>query len=243
MKKLLPGLLLHLIFIGSLHAQVNNGLFLYPDVSKTQIVFTYANDIWIIPKEGGTANKLSSPAGVEIFPKFSPDGKSIAYTGNYDGNRDVYVIPVNGGIPQRLTQHGGNDRVVDWTVDGKNILFASSRESGKSRFNQFYTISAEGGTAKKLPLAYAELGSYSPDGKKMAVSFQSQVFRNWKRYRGGNNADIHIFNFDTNTSENITADNDAANELPMWNGNYIYFMSDRGAEGRMNLWRYSFANK
>lgn len=96
MKKLLPGFLLNVIFIGCSIAQVNHGLFLYPDVSKTQIVFTYANDIWIIPKDGGTANKLSSPAGVEVFPKFSPDGKFIAYTGNYDGNKDVYMIPVTG---------------------------------------------------------------------------------------------------------------------------------------------------
>lgn len=243
MKKLLPGLLLNVIFIGPLIAQVNNGVFRFPDVSKTQIVFSYANDIWIIPKEGGAASKLSSPAGVEVFPKFSPDGRSIAYTGNYDGNRDVYVIPVNGGVPQRLTQHGGTDMVIDWTTDGKRVLFASTRESGKSRFRQFYTISATGGSAEKLPLAYAEFGSYSPDGKKMALTFQSQIFSNWKRYRGGSNADIHIFNFDTKSSENITSNNDAPHELPMWNGNYIYFLSDRGAEGRMNLWRYNLTNK
>src|SRR5215831_7942849 len=92
-------------------AQIDAGLFRYPDVSKTQIVFTYANDIWIMPKEGGTAYKLSSPPGVESYPKFSPDGKSIAFTGNYDGNGDVYVIPTTGGVPVRLTEHGYTDRV------------------------------------------------------------------------------------------------------------------------------------
>ena len=147
-----------------LSAQIDAGLFRYPDVSQSQIVFTYANDVWIAPKEGGTAIKLSSPAGVESFPKFSPDGKTIAFSGNYDGNLDVYAMPVNGGVPQRLTQHGLPDRMVDWTPDGKRILFASGREAGRERFNQFFTISATGGAADRMLLAYAEFGSYSPDG-------------------------------------------------------------------------------
>ena len=230
-------------FTTTTKAQIDAGLFRYPDVSTTQIVFTYANDIWIMPKEGGTANRLSSPQGIETFPKFSPDGKNIAFTGNYDGNKDVFVMPVSGGIPTRVTQHGGSDRVVDWTNDGKKLLFASTRESGKSRFNQFYTINAGGGAAEKLPLAYAEFGSYSADGKKMALVYQSQVFRNWKRYRGGNNGAIIIFNFETLAAENISGNSDAADEFPMWNGIYIYFLSDRGAEKRMNLWRYNTASK
>src|ERR1700753_1075692 len=102
----------------SLFAQIDAGLFRYPDVSASQIVFSYANDIWIMPKEGGTALKLSSPPGVESYPKFSPDGKSIAFSGNYDGNSDVYVISSTGGVPLRLTEHGFPDRVVDWTNDG-----------------------------------------------------------------------------------------------------------------------------
>ncbi|MEO6000917.1 MAG: hypothetical protein ABIN89_28990, partial [Chitinophagaceae bacterium] len=223
-------------------AQIDAGLYRYPDVSAAQIVFTYANDLWIMPKEGGTAIKLSSPAGVEIFPKFSPDGKTIAFTGNYDGNQDVYTIPGTGGIPERLTQHGAPDRVVDWTPDGKRILFASGRESGRERYNQFYTISQAGGQAEKLPLEYAEFGSYSPDGKELALTFISQVFRNWKRYRGGWNADIHIFNFAKGTSEKITT-TDASDELPMWFDKSIYFLSDRGPEVRMNLWRYDIGSK
>jgi tricorn protease len=226
-----------------LQAQVDAGLFRYPDVSQSQIVFSYANDVWIMPKEGGLAVKLSSPPGMEIFPKFSPDGKTIAFTGNYDGNRDVYVLPAAGGVPLRLTSHGYGDRVVDWTPDGKSVLFASIRESGKERFNQFYTIPAAGGAASKLPLAYAEFGSYSPDGKQMAVIFRSQAFRNWKRYRGGWKADIHIFNFDNLSSENISANDVAGDEFPMWKGDYIYFLSDRGTELRMNLWRYQVSTK
>ena len=227
----------------SVSAQIDAGLFRYPDVSQSQIVFTYANDLWVIPKDGGTAIKLSSPAGVESFPKFSPDGKSIAFTGNYDGNSDVYVIPVNGGIPIRLTEHGYPDRVIDWTNDSKKVLFASPRESGKARFNQFYTVSANGGVDEKLPLAYAEYGSYSPDGKQIALTFRSQVGRNWKRYRGGWKADIHIFNFQTLADENISANEDAGDEFPMWHGNAIYFLSDRGPELRMNLWKYDLATK
>src|SRR5687767_8464150 len=112
---IIAGLLIH----SQVFAQIDAGLFRYPDVSATQIVFTYANDLWVVSKEGGTAIKLSSPAGVESFPKFSPDGKTIAFSGNYDGNTDAYVIPVMGGVPLRLTQHGYTDRVVDWTTDGK----------------------------------------------------------------------------------------------------------------------------
>ena len=240
MKKLLTGFIL--IAYTHLYAQTDAALYRYPDVSASQIVFTYANDIWIVSKEGGMANKLSSPPGVEIFPKFSPNGKSIAFTGNYDGNPDVYVIPTGGGIPQRLTQHGGPDRVVEWTPDGKRVLFASSRESGKERFNQFYTIAQEGGPADKLPLAYAEFGSYSADGKSIALTFISQAFRNWKRYRGGWNADIHVYDLAKGSSQKITT-TDAADEFPMWHENAIYFLSDRGPELRMNLWRYDMATK
>ncbi len=231
-----------LICVSSI-AQMDAGLFRFPDVSSTQIVFTYANDLWVMPKDGGMAVKLSSPPGVETFPKFSPDGKSIAFSGIYDGNRDVYILGVNGGIPQRITEHGYSDRVVDFTNDGKNVLFASGRESGKARFSQFYTVPVKGGIETKLPFAYAEYGSYSPDGKQMAVVIMSVVGRNWKRYRGGTNGDIRIYNFDKQTQENISATNDADDELPMWHGDHIYFLSDRGPEVRMNLWRYDITKK
>lgn len=134
-------------------AQIDAGLFRFPDVSATQIVFIYANDVWIAPIEGGTAIKLSSPSGVESFPKFSPDGKTIAYTANYDGNWDVFSIPTTGGLPARLTQHGWTDRVVDWTPDGKSVLFASGRESEKERYSKLFTIPAQGGAPTTLPLA------------------------------------------------------------------------------------------
>ena len=225
--------------VSRLYAQTDASLFRFPDVSKTQIVFSYANDLWVVSKDGGTANKISSPPGVEIYPKFSPDGQTLAFTANYDGSRNIYILPVQGGVPFRLTEHGYSDRVVDWTPDGKNILFASSRESGKARFNQFYTIPYKGGPATKLPLAYAEYGSYSPDGKQMALTFRSQIGRNWKRYRGGWKANIYIFDFKTLTSTDISAKEVAGDEYPMWRGNLIYFISDRGQDQRQNLWSYN----
>jgi tricorn protease len=243
MKKSLPLICITLLYCLFTTAQIDAGLFRYPDVSKTQIVFSYGNDIWVMPKTGGTAEKLSSPPGVESFPKFSPDGRTVAFSGNYDGNSDAYTIPVNGGVPIRLTSHGFPDRVVDWTPDGKRILFASGRESGRNRFNQLYTVAATGGPAEKLPFPYGEFGSYSPDGKQMAVVFVSQAFRNWKRYRGGMSASIHLYNFTNNTSQNISTTETAGNEFPMWNGDYIYFLSDRGSEERMNLWRYNVSSK
>jgi len=243
MRKALNCLLGVCIMSLSVNAQTDAGLLRYPDVSKTHIVFTYANDIWIVPKDGGTAIKLSSPPGIEAYPKFSPDGSKIAFSGNYDGNVDAYVMPATGGVPVRLTEHGYPDRVVDWTPDGKHIYFASLRESGKARFNQFYTVADTGGAASKMPFAYAEFGSYSPDGKQMALVFRSQSSRNWKRYRGGWRADIHVYNFADTTSQNISLNSDAGYEFPMWSGNYIYFISDRGAELRMNLWRYNTTNK
>ncbi|RAW02695.1 S41 family peptidase [Pseudochryseolinea flava] len=225
------------------NAQIHAGLFRYPDVSQTHIVFTYGNDLWIVQKSGGLAYRLSSPAGIESFPKFSPDGKSIAFTGNYDGNDDVYTMPMLGGVPTRVTYHGQSDRVIDWYPDGKNILFASPRESGRERFNQFFKAKATGGLPEKLPLPYGEFASFSPDGKQIALTFRSQVFRNWKRYRGGWNAAIHTFNLETYASENISLNSNTADELPMWSGTSIFFLSDRGNEKRMNLWEYSTTNK
>ncbi|GMU95068.1 MAG: tricorn protease [Ignavibacterium album] len=214
----------------------------YPDVSKTHISFTYAGDIWVVPKTGGTAYRLTTAKGVEGFAKFSPDGSQLAFSGNYDGNTDVYVIPILGGLPKRITHHGMSDRVVDWFPDGKNLIFASSRESGKQRFNQFFKVSKDGGLAEKLPLPYAEFGSVSPDGRKIAFTIRTRMFRTWKRYLGGMAADIYVFDFDKMTSENIS--NHIANdEIPMWKENKIYFLSDRDKNQRYNIWVYDLSTK
>lgn len=233
---------LFLFSLSNLSAQVDAQMLQYPDVSQTHITFTYAGDIWIVSKEGGTAHRLTTAKGVEGFAKFSPDGSMIAFSGNYNGNVDVYVIPSLGGLPKRITHHGMSDRIVDWFPDGKNLLFASSRESGKQRFNQFYKVSKDGGIAEKLPLPYAEFGSVSPDGKKIAFTIISSAFRTWKRYLGGMAADIFIFDFDKMTSENISK-NIANDEMPMWKENKIYFLSDRDKNQRYNIWVYDLSTK
>jgi tricorn protease len=209
----------------------------YPDVSATQIAFVYAGDIWIAPKAGGAALRLSSPKGEESFPRFSPDGTQIAFSGNYDGNTDIYVVPASGGLPKRLTYHGAPDRMLEWYPDGQSILFATSRTSEKDRFNQLYRISANGGLPEKLPIPYGEFGSISPDGKTLAYVPISVDFRTWKRYRGGMNPAIWLFDLKNFSSKNITG-NDAANSLPMWHGSTLYFLSDRDKNKRANIWAF-----
>lgn len=236
-----------LILLSShLIAQVNASLFQYPDVSKTHITFSYGGDIWIVEKEGGLAHKLTSAEGMEILPKFSPDGSKIAFSGNYNGNVDVYVIPTLGGIPKRITSHGMVDRIVDWYTNGENLLFASARESGKQRFNQFFKINVNGGLAEKLPLPYAEFGSLSPDGKMIAYTPITRNYRTWKRYRGGMAPDVWIFNLENFSSENITKSS-ANDELPMWStqtkSNKIYFLSDQDENKRYNIWCYDIDMK
>lgn len=231
-----------LLTLFSLSAQSDTRLFRQPDVSATQIAFIYGDDVWIVPKTGGTATKLSSPDGAEMFPRFSPDGANIAFSGNYDGNLDIYTLPVKGGIPLRVTHHGMNDLLLDWFPDGKNLLYASSMNSGKQRFSQFYKVPAAGGLPEKLPPAYGEFASFSPDGSKIAFVFKSRAFRTWKRYRGGTAADVFTFDLKTFASENITR-NDANDEFPMWYGNTIYYLSDAGPEKRFNIWAYEPAAK
>ncbi|MEZ4992571.1 MAG: PDZ domain-containing protein [Saprospiraceae bacterium] len=239
-KTMLPAVVLLTTF--TLSAQINARLFRYPDVSATQITFSYAGDIWVVPKTGGTATRLSSPKGTEGFPRFSPNGSQIAFSGNYDGNMDIYVLPSTGGVPTRVTHHGMGDRLLDWYPDGKSLLYVSSMESGKQRFSQFYKVAATGGLPEKLPMAYGEFGSLSPDGKKIAFTDRSRIFRNWKRYRGGMAADVWLFDLETLASENIT-DNAANDELPMWVGDKIYFLSDQGTAQRFNLWVYDTRSK
>ena len=240
MKKNISILLL--IFFVSVEAQVSGSLMQHPDVSDTQICFIYGNDVWIASKSGGSASRLSSPDGPESYPRFSPDGKSIAFTANYQGNSDVYVISVKGGVPKRLTYHGMSDRVLGWTPNGKSVLFASSRESGRQRYSQFYTIPTSGGQPTKLEVPYGEYGSFSGDAKKIAYTDMSRVNRNWKRYRGGTAPDIHVFDLTTFKTSNIT-NNNANDELPMWVDNNIFYMSDNGLNKRNNLWKYDINTK
>ena len=209
------------------YAQVDARMFRQPDVSATHIAFVYAGDIWVVPKRGGVAVRLSSPRGEELFPRFSPDGTKIAFSANYDGNVDVYVVPSQGGDPVRVTHHPMPDRLVDWHPDGSRVLFVSGRESGRQRYNQFYLAAATGGPSTKLPVPYGEFGSFSPDGSKIAYLPQTQAFRTWKRYRGGWSPDIWVFDLTTMAASNVTK-NEAVDEFPMWHGDTVYFLSDRG---------------
>jgi tricorn protease len=242
MKKLFYSIVIFYSFAANFYAQIDARMLQYPDVSKTHIVFSYAGDLWTVPKEGGTATRLSSPQGQEVFPKFSPDGSQIAFSGNYNGNTDVYVMPTAGGIPTRVTNHGMADRIIDWYPDGKNLLFVNSSESGKQRFSQFYKVSPKGGLPEKLPVPYGEHASLSPDGKLIAYTNKTESFRTWKRYRGGDAADIWLFDLEKLTVDYIIV-NPAGDELPMWSGRKIYFISDRGPEIRMNIWSYNLDTK
>jgi len=155
----------------------------YPDISREAIVFDYAGDLWTAPRNGGSARRLTAHPGDELYPKFSPDGKWIAFTGEYDGNSDVYVIPAEGGEPRRLTYHPGVDMVLGWTPDGK-ILFRSNRAS-TGPVTKLFVVALEGGMPEMLQLPRASLASFSPDGQRIAYNTTSQEFRTWKRYRGG----------------------------------------------------------
>ena len=160
----------------------------------TQIAFVYAGDIWLVAKGGGVAHRLSTPAGEESFPRFSPDGAKLGYTADYDGNPDVYVVPGDGRHagarhpqPRRPTACSGG------SPTGRSILFATSMTAGKDRFNQLYRVAATGGLPEMLPVPYGEFGSVAADGRRLAYMPQTNDFRTWKRYRGGWTPDIWLF--------------------------------------------------
>lgn len=217
------------------------GMLRWPDVSATQIVFAYANDLWVVPKAGGVALPLASPPGLESLPKFSPDGKTVAFIGDYDGNRDIYTMPVGGGVPFRVTYHPAGEATADWTPDGK-ILFLSNGMAGLQRQSQLFTVPATGGLPEKLPVPYAGFGAISPDGNWLAYTTHSTDTRTWKRYRGGMATDLWLFNLKDHTSKKIT-DWEGTDTLPMWvpqgDGENVYYLSDNGPAHRLNIWVYS----
>ncbi len=220
------------IFVG-LVASVASGsprqgprLLRWPAVSQTRIAFCYAGDLWAVGREGGEAQRLTTGAGAETRPRFSPDGSLIAFTGEYDGNPDVYVMPASGGEPRRLTHHPDADVAVGWTPDGKRILFRSHRASSTDP-DRFFTVPVEGGFPTELPLPMADDGSFSPDGAKLAYVPAFQWQEAWKRYRGGQTKAIWIVNLADLGLEKVPRDN--SNDFnPMWVGDKVYFLSDRG---------------
>ncbi len=206
-----------------------------PDISGDNIVFVYGGDLWTVGKDGGNAVQLTTQIGAESAPHYSPDGKWIAFSGNYDGNNDVYIIPVIGGVPKRLTYHPNADLVIGWSKDGKEVLFNSVRDSYNSRFTRIFKVSVEGGMPAELPLPYGYDGDISKDGKMLAYNHIAPAFRWWRNYRGGRASYINILKFADNSITKVprTRANDA---FPEWIGNTIYFMSDR--DRVMNIWKY-----
>ncbi|MEY3142837.1 MAG: hypothetical protein RLY21_1330 [Planctomycetota bacterium] len=219
-------------------ADPTRGLCRYPDVSKDSIVFIYGNDLWIVPKEGGTARPVANPPGFEGAPRFSPDGKSIAFRANYDKGLDLYTLSVEGGIPQRVTHHPGPEGLCEWTPDGKGLIFMGNL-AGLTRATKLYSVPTTGGLPVQLPVPYGANGSLDKTGEWLAYTPHSTDTRTWKRYRGGMATDIWLFNVKTGESKRIT-DWEGTDTLPMWNGRKVYFLSDRSAteENVLNVWSY-----
>ncbi len=227
----------------------------FPTVSSDAIVFSCAGDLYTVPLAGGVARKLTAYAeGYEAFARFSPDGASIAFTGEYDGNREVFLIPAAGGVPKRLTytpslgrddisdRMGPNNLVMGWTPDGANVVFRSRMAEWNDFNGQLYLVPKDGGRPGQLPLPRGGFCSYSPDGAKLAYNRIFREFRTWKRYRGGMADDVWIYDFAAKTVENITA-NPALDIIPMWSGNRVYFVSDRDEAKRMNLYVCDLATR
>jgi tricorn protease len=205
-----------------------------PSLSKTQIVFVFAGDLWIVPREGGEAKRLTTGPGVESNPQFSPDGTQIAFTGEYDGNVDVFVVPAGGGVPKRLTWHPSADNVLGWTPDGKKILFTSNRTSF-SRFAKLFTVSLDGGLEEELPLPMGFEAAYSSDGAQLAYVPIGRAFYAWKRYRGGMTTPIWIANMSNSHVEKVPRTN-SNDYSPMWADGKLWFLSDRN--GPVTLFSY-----
>ncbi len=225
---------------GVLCAQSDNHLLLRgPSLSKTQIVFEYANDLWTVSRDGGNASRLTTGIGREFNPHFSPDGSEIAFSGEYDGNVDVYVVAATGGVPRRLTWHPGPDVAIGWTPDGKSVLFGSHRDSYADS-GQLYTVAIASGFPKALPLATAEDGSYSADASHIAYVPVFQWQPAWKKYRGGQTTKIWLADLSDSSTVKIPREN--SNDFnPMWVGNKVYFLSDRS--GSVSLWVYDTASQ
>ncbi len=244
---------LFLLFVGiisSANAQNDVRLMRYPDVNKNLIAFVYAGDIWSVDTKGGDATRLTSHMGMELFPKISPDGKWIAFSGEYSGSRQVYVMPASGGTPRQLTYYnsvglmpprGGFDNVVlDWTPDSESILVRMNRTPFGERNGTYYKVSLKGGLEEALPIREGGMGVFSPDAKKICFAPISREFRTWKRYKGGRAADLWIYDLEKEQSERITKFV-GSDQIPSWYKDAIYFASDRDL--KLNIYKYDIPTK
>lgn len=222
----------------------------YPDINGNLIAFVYAGDIWSVPATGGTAKRLTSHAGLELFPKISPDGRWIAFSAEYSGSRQIWVMPSEGGAARQLTFYnsegvmpprGGFDNVpLDWTPDSRRILFRGNRTTFGDRNGKYFTVSIDGGFEEPLPIVNGGFGTFSPDGTQLCFTPVDREFRTWKRYKGGRATELWTYDLKNNTSEQIThwAGTD---QWPTWYGNDIFYASDR--DTRLNIWRYNTQTK
>src|SRR5258705_4720326 len=231
-------------------AAAQTKLLRFPDVYGDKVVFTYGGDLWTASTSGGMATRLTSHPGLEVFAKFSPDGKWIAFTGQYDGDEQVYVIPSTGGVPKQLTFYpargpltprwGYDNQVYGWSPDGKSVLFRSLREHFDLGDSRLYTVSVDGGMPQALPMPKSGTADFAPDGKKVVYSPLFRDFRTWKRYSGGWAQQLYIFDLSSHAAEKIT-DDLRAHRDPMWVGSKIFYSSDK--DDTLNLYSYDPATK
>ncbi|HEA29290.1 MAG TPA: peptidase S41 [Leeuwenhoekiella sp.] len=229
------------IFIfSSVFAQINTTdtrLMHSPAMGTDHVAFIYANDLWVASKNGQNPKRLTVDEGIESNPVFSPDGKTIAFSAEYEGNTDVYTVPVSGGVPQRLTYHPYNDWVRGFSPDGKSVLFLSQRNVYTNRIAQLFTVELAGGRVHPLDIPQAYWASYSPEGDFMAYTPISDRFTQWKHYRGGTASRIWIYNFNSHEVTEIPKPTNGSNDAqPQWMGNTVYFKSDRN--GEFNIFSY-----
>jgi tricorn protease len=243
---LAPLAFLALAFSAAAHADSKPHLFQSPALKGDLIAFGYAGDLWTVPRSGGRAVRLTNGVGVESMPIFSPDGSTIAFTGEYDGNTDVFTIPAGGGIPHRVTYHPAPDAAVAWTPDGKRILFRSTRAAA-SRYTQIFSVPAEGGDAARLPLPTAYQGQLSPDGSRIVYSplppafgFEFTSFVSWGNYRGGRASTIWLTSLPSLDSVEIPHEQ-ASDFFPVFSGQRIFFLSGRA--GHIGIFSYDPATK
>ncbi|HEX7333233.1 MAG TPA: S41 family peptidase [Pyrinomonadaceae bacterium] len=237
------------LLILSTTAYSQTKLLRFPDIRGDRVVFTYAGDLWTAPSSGGSALRLTSHPGVELFGKFSPDGKWIAFTGQYDGDEQIYVVPTSGGEPRQLTFYpargplaprwGWDNQVFGWTKDSKRIIFRSLRDSWALPIARLYTVSIDGGPSTEMPMPTAGSGDLSPNNDQIVYSPQSRDFRSEKRYGGGQANQLYIFNLSSNSAKRIT-EGPRPNRDAMWLGDNIYFNSDR--DGHFNLYVYNVSS-
>ncbi len=240
-------------FVTALAPATAATLMRFPTLHNNNIVFEAYGNLWEVSRNGGTATRLTTDPGYDLMPRFSPDGRWIAFTGNYQGNQDVYVIPADGGPAKRLTYHsdvvdkaplrwGPDNMVLTWTPDSKNIVFLSRRAAWNDWFGRYFKVPVDGGLPTMMPLDRGGLFTFSPDGHSIAYNRIFRNFRTWKRYDGGLAQDVYTYNLDTKKIDRITHWK-GTDTAPMWIGHKIYFLSDRDKNRRENIWVYDLDSK